>query len=176
MNRTWSITLLLAAAFTLGCDQCAAPSAKPAATLPASLFLAAAPASPRAVADARASAKPGDTVTLSGRVGGSLEPFAPDSATMLLVSDGPLACDALPHSKCATPWDYCCENKDTLAEQTALIRVVDAAGTPLAITLKSAKLREFARVTITGTIAESPSTPTPVALIINATGIYIDPK
>ena len=47
----------------------------PAATLPATLFVAAAPTEFVHVFDLKQSAKEGDQVTVRGRIGGSKEPF-----------------------------------------------------------------------------------------------------
>mgnify|MGYP006138360095 CR=1 FL=1 len=40
-------------------------------------------------------------------------------------------CDKMPGDSCKTPWDACCEPRESLQANTATIQIVDASGKPL---------------------------------------------
>ena len=83
------------------------------------------------------------------------------------------ACSDNPDDKCKTPWDYCCETPETIAEHQATIQVVDAGGQPLKLSLKGRNdLRELSDCVVVGTVAQADG---PV-LVVNATGIYVARK
>ncbi|HVU64221.1 MAG TPA: hypothetical protein VHC70_09605 [Phycisphaerales bacterium] len=150
-----------------------APGAGSSAPLPSGLFLAAAPADSKDVKDAKASAKQGEKIVLTGRIGGSEEPFVDGRAMFTLVDLRLKYCgqdDKDDH--CKTPWDYCCEPADALAANSATIQVVGADGKPLRTSLNGVQgLKPLAKVTVTGTVAD-------VAqgnLIVRAEGIHVLP-
>src|SRR5262245_25996234 len=114
--------LLVAGLFLAGCGKDekggASETAKlPASGLPESYWLAAAPAVSQPVAEVREKAKTGDSVVVTGRVGGAKEPFTSGVAAFTIVDA------VLPPCKdeCETPWDYCCEPVDKLTKHTVTI-------------------------------------------------------
>ncbi|QOJ17609.1 MAG: hypothetical protein HRU76_08440 [Phycisphaeraceae bacterium] len=175
----WTAGSLLAAImFTSGVTGCgsngggegAPVNGAAAATLPDSLFLPAAPESAPGVADAKTGAAAGQPITLRGRIGGSRTPFVDGRAAFTIVGAGPAACSDTPGDECRTPWDYCCEPRESLAKHSATIRIVDAAGQPLKVNAKGARgLRELSEIIVVGTVAQSEGD----LLVVDATGIFI---
>jgi hypothetical protein len=88
-----------------------------ASNLPDSYWLKAAPAGAKPVAEVREKAKTGESVVVTGRVGGAKEPFTSGAAAFTLVDA------ALPPCKddCESPWDYCCEPQDKLTKHTITV-------------------------------------------------------
>lgn len=174
--------LMLAAALT-ACDQSkpaagpapAAPKATTAAapTLPASLFLAAAPADAKDVKDAKPTLKAGDKVVLVGRVGGSDEPFVAQRAVFTLVDRRLKACgEGNPDDKCQTPWDYCCESRTDITANSATVQVVGTDGQPVKAELNGQKgLKPLATVTVVGTVTTAEGE----NFVITASGLFVTP-
>ena len=151
----------------------ASTKSAPAPALPTTLFLTSAPSDAQPVEEAKKSAKPGDTITLRGRIGGSDDPFVEDRAAFTIMGPGVPACSDNPEDHCKTPWDYCCETPETIAAHQAMIQVVDASGAPMKLALKGQHgLKELSDCTITGKVAQAEG---PV-FVVNATGIYIAGK
>jgi hypothetical protein len=141
--------------------------------VPAALFLDAAPADAREVRDAKAGAKAGDRVVVTGRIGGSREPFVSDRAVFTIVDTRVPACgEQDPSDECRTPWDYCCEPKEEKVASTATVEVAGADGRPLRTGLKGVRgLKPLAKVTVVGTVslAEGGN------LVVRAEGVYVGP-
>lgn len=141
------------------------------AALPTDLFTEEAPADARAVGDLKADLDTTGDVVVHGRIGGRVEPFLDNAAVFLLADASMKSCDELHGDSCPTPWDYCCEPRDSLTAKTATVQVVDDAGKPLKLGLKGAHgLEPSAYVTIAGEIAPRAGTET---LVINAKEIYV---
>lgn len=90
-----TIAILLAAVFFLSaCEKASSPAPKPqpAAALPETLMLANAPSDAKPVEDAKSAAKVGEIVTISGKIGGMMKPFAEDRAVFTLVGPGIPSC------------------------------------------------------------------------------------
>ncbi len=106
-------------------------------------MLTAAPAgAPKAIA-----AKPGDEITLSGRIMGN----------------------ATPGDDCETPWDSCCDSPEDKKRGIATIQIVDAGGRVLKEPVEGVGgLEKLATVTVTGKVAKGSS---PDLLMVNATAI-----
>jgi len=180
MFRASAVSFAAVLALSVGaCDKKAPTSppkpttttAAPAPALPANLFLTAAPADAKDVKDAKAAAKTGDTVVLTGRIGGSKEPFVPGRALFTLVDGHLPACgETSKEDDCETPWDFCCEPRDTMTANTATVQVVGPEGQPLKTSLENVQgLKKLAKVTIVGKVAKAE----PGNLLIEATGIYV---
>jgi len=166
-----SITAGLALCF--GCDSKTSPPAGGVTTtvaLPAGLILAAAPEGSQSVEAAKESAAAGKTITMRGRIGGSLAPFVPGRAVFTLMGDGLESCSDNPDDKCATPWDYCCEQPKDIALHAATVQVLDATGAPLKADLKGRNgIKELSEVVVVGTVAVADGG----TLVVNATGIFV---
>ncbi len=178
MHRTTLLIAALAISLTaLGCEQKPAQSAAASApagspsVFPASLFLATAPADAKPVKDAKAAAKTGEKITLTGRIGGSEDPFIEGRALFTIVDLRVPHCGEMgSKDHCKTPWDYCCEPADELAHNTATIQVTTPDGRPIKSGLSGVHgLKPLAIVTVTGTIADTAEG----NLVIRAEGIHV---
>jgi hypothetical protein len=86
------------------------------------------PSGAKGVLEVRKQAKDGDEVVVTGRVGGSTSPIIAGALVFTIVDPSLKPCNEKADDSCATPWDYCCDPKDKLAQATASIKVVDAQG------------------------------------------------
>lgn len=179
-----SLALILTCIAVTACDR-SPDSATPAKSTPttdgASVKTAAldaiiqsAPA-PEALspADAKQAAKPGEPITVTGRIGGSMSPIMDGRAVFTIVGDALLACSDTPSDTCTTPWDYCCETKADLAKHMATVQIVDEQGSPLRADIAGKHgLKELAQVVVEGTVASADGP----NLVINATRVYVNPS
>jgi len=156
-----------------GCQKqgtAAAPAVDP---LPAHLIATAEPAGALNVAAAKTQAKDGDAIVVRGRIGGQKEPLAANRAVMSVEDLSLPTCDKSPMKACETPWDSCCETRETVAAKSATVQVLGSDGKPLKTGLKGAGgIAPGKNVVIAGT-ARIPSGSS--SLIIEATQIYIAP-
>jgi uncharacterized lipoprotein YajG len=169
--------LILAAAFLMAsCQEKPAQAAKQAATAPSAELakvLAAAPAGEgRAIHVVRTSAKPGDEVTLTGRIMGNAQPFVEGRAVFILGDPELLtACSDRPGDNCETPWDVCCDTAEDKKRGTATVQISGADGRVLKEGLEGVGgLENLATVTVTGKVAEGSSSE---LLVVNATAIRV---
>ena len=178
MFCAWTLAVACVGAI-VGCDGDDAPTTPPpaqptaesAAALPSSLFLAKAPEGAIELAAAKKSAKPGDEIVVRGRVAGQMEPLAPNRAILTLLDASVKTCDQMPGDGCKTPWDACCEPRESLQASTATIQIVDAGGKPLKTTLRGANgIEPLKEVTVVGKVKDSGGADT---LVIDATGLYV---
>lgn len=147
----------------------------PKAPLPSGLFVEKRPDNATDVSEARKAGtlKAGDEVVLRGRVGGSKEPFVAGRAVFTLMGSGLKACNENPDDKCAEPWDYCCETKKDILLNSATVRVVDDKGQPIKADLKGRRgLKELTPVVVVGKVTMVEGQ----AVVVNATGLYVDEK
>lgn len=144
----------------------AAASAK----IPAAVFVDTAPADAIEVREAILSAKPGADIVVRAVVGGRKKAFV-DGRAVLVAADTRLApCGS--GEGCPTPWDYCCESKETLAANTMTVQIVDAKGTPLGTDLKGAHgLDELKSIVVAGTVRNVEG-----SLVVDAKKIYVADK
>lgn len=180
--KTKTIALALAAsAILVSCDKKesatqASDIPAPAATAPSaalsSVLAAAAKGEPKAIHVLRTSVKPGDEVTVSGKIMGHEKPFVDGRSAFILGDTEVLtACNENPDDKCSTPWDACCDSKEDKKRGTATIQVVDADGRVLKEPIEGAGgLANLSAVTVTGKVADGSSAD---LLIINASAISI---
>jgi len=136
------------------------------------IFLPTAPADAVAISLALTTAKPGETITISGEIMGSSNPFI-DGRAMLVLGDPTklTPCNRMPGDACETPWDTCCDDPDVVASSIATIQILDEDGSPLKIGLKGLQgIKELSFLTITGTVAEGSNEKN---LLVNATGIHV---
>jgi hypothetical protein len=125
---------------------------------------------PKAIAAIRASAKPGDEITLNGRIMGNAKPFVDGRAVFILGDPDVLsACNENPGDNCETPWDCCCDSPEDKKRGTATIQIVGTDGRVLKEPVEGVGgLEKLAAATVTGKVAEGSS---PDLLIVNATAI-----
>jgi len=140
-----------------------------------SLVLSSAPDEAIAIADLRKTGKPGDSVTFTGHVLGSDPVFMDGRAVMVMGDSTKLtACSLRPGDDCITPWDVCCDDPDVIKASIVTVQVIDEAGKPLKEGLKGlGGMKELSAVTVTGEVAENS---TDTNMLVNATGIYVQPK
>ena len=180
IQSTAVLIAILLAAGLFGCDKdkpaSAGDSDRPtaAAHLPAHLLLSEPPPDPTSVAQLKQSAGEGEAVVLRGVIGGRVSPIVAGRAIMTVVEATMVNQCMVADEHCDTPWDYCCASREELQQNIATIQVVDADGNLLAADLAATPgLEPLATVTITGTVGPRPDRS---ALIINATGIFIEPS
>jgi len=120
------------------------------------------------IKDAKASAQEGDIVTITGLIGGKAEgSVTEDSGIFLIVDDSIPTCADKGDDHCPTPWDYCCEPRDSLLAGMATVLVQDAAGNPINL----AGLEPMSKVTVSGVVGPRPDAQ---VLTITTTGVYVD--
>lgn len=149
------------------------PAKQSKISLPQNLFAAQIPEGPViSPAEAKKTAKVGDIVTITGRVGGNREPFVTDRAVLTIVGDALPACSDNPDDACKEPWDYCCETNEDIAAHSATVQVVDAKDRVLRTGLKGQNnIQELTELTIVGKVTHAAGT----TLVIDATSIYVNP-
>jgi hypothetical protein len=180
-SSTLIIAVVVSSLVATGCSQDPGES-KPGGTTSgqpqtakvlAGLFVDQAPPNGRSVADLKADTNASGQVVVHGRIGGRVNPFVDGAAVFLLADSSMKSCDELHGDSCKTPWDYCCEPRESLAANTATIQVVDANGKPLRIDLEGqAGMSPLAKLTIAGEIAQRDGG----TLVINARRIYVEPS
>ena len=108
------------------------------------------------VAEAKRRVEAGQDITLVGRIGGSEEPFAGDRAVFTVVDLSLKSCAHMDDpDHCATPWDYCCEDRTALRMGTATVEIAGPDGRPLAGSVRgTAGLDPLAVVTVVGTVTD----------------------
>ena len=166
---------LIATVALSGCTSKEDPVQKdPAASsgLPAELMLSAAPAGAKPLGEVKQSAKQGDEITFVARVGGTLNPFIDGRATMVVIDPSLDSCaDMGDDDHCSTPWDYCCEPRDSLTANSATVQIVGADGKPLPLGLKGQSgIEELVTITVVGTVAEKNEEG---LMIVNASGVHV---
>ena len=133
------------------------------------LMLAEEPADAKPVIDVRKDAKDGDEVTITGRIGGDVDPWVKGRAAFLIVDPSLVPCSEREGDSCPTPWDYCCDT-DRLEESKATIKFVDGAGQTLPTDARQLLgVKELERVTIRGKAKRDEAG----NLTVLASGIYI---
>lgn len=164
---TTSLALVLLSACGKPADS-AAPTASTSAT--PNWRLASMPDAARPVGEVKKSAAEGEHVVIRARVGGRKSPITKDVGVFLVVDPSVPACDQIPDDNCPTPWDYCCEPKESMTANTATIQLLGADGKPLAIDLASQGLKPLQNVVIVGTVGPRPND---AVLVVNASGVHI---
>lgn len=125
---------------------------------------------PQSIKDVKAAAKPGDQVTLTGRIMGDTKPFVKGRAAFLLADPSLIsACNDNPGDGCKTPWDSCCNTPEEKAKAIATIQIVNPEGRVLKHGLEgTGGLTKLAKVSVSGEVAAGSGGD---VLIINATAI-----
>ena len=172
-----TIILIATSVFLVSCNAKkaetppAATPAKPSAAL--EKVLSAVPTgTPRGIAASRDSLKPGDEVTLSGRIMGTKSPFVDGRAVFVLGDPEVLTpCNEKPGDNCETPWDTCCDSPEDKKKGTASIQIVGEDGRVLKEGLEGiAGIEKLATLTVSGKVADGSN---PDLLIVNATALQV---
>jgi hypothetical protein len=175
---TTFVCAALAMSMMIGCDRSdeadtsSNTGGASTASLPAGLFLTAAPGEPVAVRQLKAQAQEGDEVTMRVVVGGEVNVFVPGRAIVKVIDTEMENLCLGQADSCKTPWDYCCETPDDLQRHRATVKVVDAQGKTLRVDLKGAgQIEEMKTLVVKGVVAQGSDTKN---LVVNAQGIYVE--
>ena len=124
----------------------------------------------KAIAAVKAAAKPGDEVTLTGRIMGNIKPFVEGRAAFILADPSIItACSDKPGDECETPWDNCCDTPEDKRKAIATIQIVNDEGRVLKQSVEGiGGLANLATVTVSGKVADGSEGD---VLIVNATAI-----
>ena len=134
------------------------------------VFVDAEPADAVVVSELRKAAKPGDTVTLVGKIAGAKNPFTDGFATAVVSDIALETCDLIPGDECPTPWDACCADPDHIKAVRLTIQVLGDDGRPVTQTLKGVNgLKELDPIVVTGTVAEGSNEDN---MIVNVSGLF----
>ncbi len=172
MIQTLAITVFVAS--LVSCDRKETTTAVPSPKAPSaelSAVLAAAPTGePQSIHLIRTTAKPGDQITISGKIMGNKKPFVDGRSAFILGDPKVLTpCNENPADKCTTPWDTCCDSPEDKKRGVATIQVVDADGRVIKESIEGVGgLNKLATVTVTGKVADGSSSE---SLVINAQAI-----
>lgn len=145
----WINAFCLSMVLAFGLTGCSKPEVAAPAAAKSDVLVAAEPAGGIGVGEARKMAKDGGEIVVVGRIGGSEKPFVTGLAAFTIVDPKIPPCGA--DEGCPTPWDYCCVT-NAVKENIATIKLVDAAGKPLATGAADLLgVKELATVVVKGT-------------------------
>lgn len=130
------------------------------------------PGDPKSIYAVRKTAKPGETLTITGKVMGRVDPFVPGRAIMVLGDPEIItSCDLNPDDHCQTPWDVCCDDPDVIKESTLTVQVLDSEGNLVKSGLKGISgIKELSELVVTGVVDKNSNADN---LMLNATAIYV---
>src|SRR5262245_54591637 len=170
----WCPALLLGVALMAGCGGGGDPSGaggEPAANADGARYLLTnEPAGAKGVLEVRKQAGDGDAVAIVGRIGGDRKPWVEGRAAFWIVDPSLKPCSD--DEGCPTPWDYCCEEKESLRRATATVKVVDAEGRTVPVDArKLLGLKELQTVVVKGRAKRDEKD----NLTVLADGVYVRP-
>ena len=174
MKMKTTCLALATAALLASCEKKETTATTPTTSAPStalSAVLSALPTgAPMPIHLIRASAKPGDVITVSGKIMGNEKPFVEGRSAFILGDPEVLTpCNEDPADKCTTPWDVCCDSPEDKKRGIATIQIVGADGRVLKESVEGVGgLVNLATVTVTGKVADGSSAD---ALIINAQAV-----
>jgi len=148
-------------------EQASAPSAP--TTADTTWLLASMPDGAVEIAALKATAKAGDEVVMRGTIGGRKDPMTAGLAVFVVMDTAIPSCADMGEDHCATPWDYCCESKESIIANNATVQLVGADGRVLDLDLTEHGFALLDEVVVVGTVEPRPSDD---ILIIKATGIH----
>lgn len=154
----------------LGCNESSPSAAADTPAASASWLLAAEPADVRPVGEAKADAVEGDEVVVVGRIGGRVEPITSESPVFTIVDLELKHCRETKGDLCPTPWDYCCEPRESLTANSVTVQLVSPDGSPMTIDPIAAGLDPLDEIVVVGTVGPRPS---PEVLVIRATAVHL---
>lgn len=170
MHRITSLLILAMLPFAnIACSESNTSDAKQAGSMPTSWLLQSEPSGAKGVGEVKADALENAQVVVRGRIGGRMEPLTAQSPVFIIVDLKIPHCGELPDDHCKTPWDYCCEPRDSLTAHSATVQLVAPDGSPLDVDPVAAGLRPLDEVVVVGSVGPRPGTD---VLTIRATGVY----
>ncbi len=178
-----SFLLVLLAGILTGCGEDPAPArdseqksatsiASPPSTVLAGVLAKAPSGTPMDIHAAKATAKPGDALTIKGEIMGQESPFV-DGRAMFILGDPTVLtpCNRSPGDTCTTPWDACCDSPEDKKRATATVQVLDSENRVLKESIEGiGGVNKLASVVVSGVVAPQSTTD---LLIINATSIQV---
>ncbi len=130
------------------------------------------PEGSQTVLELRKAGKPGDEVTVTGKIGGAMKPFTEGFATFVLADTSLRTCDLIPEDGCKTPWDACCADPEMINASRITVQILDGDSGPVAVSLHQMEgLSELDQLVVMGQVAEGSSAEN---LILNASGIFLE--
>lgn len=148
-------------------EQTAVADTSAAAASPAQPFtLTQPPAEAPSLLEALATATEETSFLFTGRVGGLVDPMMDDLAAFVVADEVLVFCDEMANpGHCPTPWDACCEDPDKIAASRAFVQFLDADGSPIAASLRSALgLEENDTVIVKGRLSPDSTEDNPIIL------------
>jgi len=149
--------LLLTISGLAACDPSEPQQAvEPVAATQDNVFTSTRPAHAADLAEVKAAAKAGDTVTFLARVGGKRKTFIDGAAVFVTADPKLISCELMgDEDHCAVPWDYCCESGDAMTAGLATVQLVDSAGVVLKHSAKGqGGLEELKFVVVEGVVRD----------------------
>jgi hypothetical protein len=142
----------------------------PASAEGAKYLLTAAPEGAQSVVAGRESAAAESEIVLTGRIGGDVDPWFKGQAGFLIADASLVPCSEMEGDTCPTPWDYCCVPAEEISAGTALVKLVDEQGQPVAGDARELLgVAELQTVVVRGKAQVSPEGD----LTVLATGVYV---
>jgi len=135
-------------------------------------LLASNPGEAMSIADARAKATEGDTVTIRGIIGGRKDALSGEAGVFVLMDESVNnACVSSGDDHCGTPWDYCCASQEEIMANNASVQLVGEDGRTIAKNLREFGIEELDTVVIVGAVG---ARPTENVLTIRASKIFVE--
>lgn len=172
--KTKTACILIAASLLASCKKEEVSTTTPSTTPPSAALSKVLETSPAGEATPihliRTTAKPGDQITVSGKIMGNADPFVEGRSAFILGDPEVLTpCNKNPDDACKTPWDNCCDSKEDKKRGIVTIQVMGADGRVLKESVEGiGGLNKLADVTVSGVVAEGSSVD---LLMINAQAI-----
>ncbi len=155
----------------LGCGSNDQPTGDASQTIPNSYFTNSEPPGAQPLHVVKQTAKVGEEVVFQARVGGTEEPLIRGRALMVVADEQIRSCDQISGDGCPTPWDYCCESKESLQANRATVQLVDASGQPIPGTLQGSHgIEPLKVVVVKGKVVELDGN-----MVVNASQVYVKP-
>ena len=147
-----------------------------ATSLPNSFFTSERPLNVKDLVDVKTTAKKGDEVTFLARIGGRKNASFVSSISMMIVADPALlSCELMgEEDHCATPEDYCCENREKLHLGLATVRFLDRSGEVFPFSIDGDhSLETLKYVVVSGNVVDNNDKG---VFIIDATKVWVGGK
>ncbi len=167
MKKLIGLILATVALALAGCDS--GESTRAGEPAQATWLLTSMPEGVEGVAAVKSRAAEGDQVVVLGVIGGIMEPVSAESPVFVIVDTELPSCADKPADHCPTPWDYCCETRESLTANNATVLMVDESGSALQVNLGDHGVVPLAEVVVVGEVLPRPNEG---VLTIKATKLY----